>query len=208
MLIEQSSYWWLIWEPMTLMWRYCYVSGDSKYCLLGSERVTKLIKIKKILCINIWDSKHQANGMFYPRSQRIVGLKCGGINILSVKFRDTVECRYNAVQYNVIFHTEFQWPWHYLDHSCHSQKTPMGCLLWKFFGKIHPVITAPHCMYISNANRRMIHFSCLLSRRIWSLQSFLVTSGIIFIKVLSKSIHHSCCIQSAITKSLKHLGKS
>ena len=41
-----------------------------------------------------------------------------------VQIQDTVECRYNRVQNNMIMHTSLQWPRQNINQSLHSQKTP------------------------------------------------------------------------------------
>ena len=66
----------------------------------------------------------------------------------------TVESRYNAVQYNIIFHTALQLSTHYLGHSTYSQKTPnisssrtsYGVSIVRIFEEIYCVIMAPHCI--------------------------------------------------------------
>ena len=57
---------------------------------------------------------------------------------------NTVECRYNAVQYNMILHTSMQRPRQSINHSWNPQNNPiprpngraMGCILWGFGWKL------------------------------------------------------------------------
>ena len=65
--------------------------------------------------------------------------------------QNTFGCRYNKVQYHMIFHTALQLLRHCLNQSLYSQRPPitrpnaMGFLLW-IFGTGDRVITAPRCI--------------------------------------------------------------
>ena len=54
---------------------------------------------------------------------------------------NTVECRYNAVKYNMILHTSLQWLRQSIDQSLNPQNIFVG--IWE---KIDRAITASHCM--------------------------------------------------------------
>ena len=66
----------------------------------------------------------------------------------------TVECRYNAIQYNMIFHTPLHWLTQNINQALHSQKTLHISPSWASYGvsivmiweKIDRIITAPHCI--------------------------------------------------------------
>ena len=66
----------------------------------------------------------------------------------------TVECRYNAVQYNKILHTSLQWRGQNINKRLNLQKThhtspyraSYGVSFVRIFDKIDRVITAPHCI--------------------------------------------------------------
>ena len=67
---------------------------------------------------------------------------------------NTVMCRYNAVQYNVKFHTPLHWITQNINQSLDSQKTlhvspscaSYGVSIVKIWEKIDRVTTAPQCM--------------------------------------------------------------
>ena len=52
----------------------------------------------------------------------------------SCRFACTVECRYNAMQYNTIIHTSLQWPRQNLNPGLHSQKTLHTSPSWASYG--------------------------------------------------------------------------
>ena len=68
-----------------------------------------------------------------------------------------VECRYNAVQYNKIFHTALRWLKHDINKESNHKLYPiprpnrqaMGRNLWEFERKVTPHITTPHCISCS-----------------------------------------------------------
>ena len=68
---------------------------------------------------------------------------------------NTVECRYNAVQYNKILHTSLQWRGQNINKRLNLQKThhtspyraSYGVSFVRIFDKIDRVITAPHCTW-------------------------------------------------------------
>ena len=70
------------------------------------------------------------------------------------KWLNTIECRYNAVQFITILYMVLRWQEQKLSRSSNSQRKrnqgrAMGCLLWGFGNKNHCVITAPHCTWNS-----------------------------------------------------------
>ena len=79
------------------------------------------------------------------------------VNIIYIRL-DTVECRYNAFQFITILHMAPQWQ--QTEHRSNlklTTDTPYFALtveLWDVYyeilKKIARVITAPHCMFISN----------------------------------------------------------
>ena len=70
----------------------------------------------------------------------------------SCRFACTVECRYNAMQYNTIIHTSLQWPMQNPNQGLHSQKTlhtspswaSYGVYIVNIFEQTDRVITALH----------------------------------------------------------------
>ena len=69
--------------------------------------------------------------------------------------RDTVECRYNAVQFITILQTAVRWQQHNVNQISNSQQTPhtspsrasYGVSIMRILKKINRAITAPHYMY-------------------------------------------------------------
>ena len=86
-----------------------------------------------------------------------------------IKALYTVECRYNAVQYNTIFHTApLHWLTHNMNQTLNSQKTfhtspsqaSYGASFVRVREKIDRVITAPYCntkLHITQARLDCIH---------------------------------------------------
>ena len=69
-------------------------------------------------------------------------------------YNNTVNCRYNAVQYNTMLPTSLQCLWQSINQSLNAQNTshtsPLTGEVWNYFvriwEKIDRVITAPHCI--------------------------------------------------------------
>ena len=78
---------------------------------------------------------------------------------------DTVECRYNAVQYNKILHTSLQWRDQNINKRLNLQKThhtspyraSYGVSFVIILDKIDRVITTPHCISHFLVESELIH---------------------------------------------------
>ena len=72
-----------------------------------------------------------------------------------------VGCRYNAIQYNMILYTVYQWLRQNIKKILYSEKTPHTPPVYfvRVWEKIERVKTAPHCnfwLYIWSSQRRKI----------------------------------------------------
>ena len=77
--------------------------------------------------------------------------------------RNTVECLYNAVQYNMVFHSPLNWPTQNINQTLDSQKTlhsspsraSYGVSIVNILEKIDRVITAPQWLPINKIHLKM-----------------------------------------------------